>query len=104
MLIVTVNTMIDLEREPATDDGEHDAVEYNHQAREPNPKIMSHNAYSLELKTNLTPVSCFTVVFFFPMYQVCDANVECCECPDTDNNILRKIGDPFQYKTRMEKV
>ena len=53
-LVVPMDTMSDLE--PAADDSEHDAVEYDHkQARKPNPKIFSNDTFSLVLGKDPTP-------------------------------------------------
>ena len=49
-----MNTMGNVE--PAVDDSEHDAIEYDHrQTSKPNPEILSNDTLSLELRKDPTP-------------------------------------------------
>jgi hypothetical protein len=42
--------------EPAMDDSEHDAIEYDHkEASKPNPEILGNDLFSLELRKDPTP-------------------------------------------------
>ena len=42
--------------EPAVNDSEHNAIEYDHrQASKPNPEILGNDTFSLELRKDPTP-------------------------------------------------